>query len=316
MYGFIKIIFVSLILTVAGETFSGLTALEVPKLTGRVVDLVGTLTENSRTVLEERLANHEKETSNQVVVLIIPSLEGEILEEYSIKVASSWKLGQKKKDNGVLLLIAKEDRKLRIEVGYGLEGVLTDAKAARIIRNIIVPEFKKEEYTEGIVLGVSAILKTIEGTYEPPGDYDPQVLQNSARNFFAEMDTGKIFGFIFIYFVIGLFTFLGIIMGKNGWVFYFFLIPFWGIFSLGFFGGWGALKILTGYLILYPALNFLLRNTSFGKKTGSRIAKNMKNSARYSSSSRSSSGSSGSSSSGSFSGGGGSFGGGGSSGSW
>ena len=123
---------------------NSILALEVPFLSGRVIDETGVLSAESKLSIENKLKEHEKATSNQVVVLIIPSLEGEVLEEYSLKVATTWKLGQKKKDNGVLLLIAKEDRKLRIEVGYGLEGSLTDALCSRIIRKEITPSFKQE----------------------------------------------------------------------------------------------------------------------------------------------------------------------------
>ncbi|HNI89138.1 MAG TPA: TPM domain-containing protein, partial [Leptospiraceae bacterium] len=112
-------------------------ALDVPYLSGRVVDEAGILSEETKSSLEKKLIEQEKKTSNQLVVLTIPSLEGEVLEDYSIKVATTWKLGQKGKDNGVLLLIAKDDRKLRIEVGYGLEGTLTDVMCSRIIRNEI-----------------------------------------------------------------------------------------------------------------------------------------------------------------------------------
>jgi uncharacterized protein len=95
-------------------------------------------------------------------------LESEVLEEYSLKVASTWKLGQKKKDNGVLLLIAKDDRLLRIEVGYGLEGVLTDALSSRIIRKEITPPFKRGNFSLGVKQGVDAILGSISGEYNPP----------------------------------------------------------------------------------------------------------------------------------------------------
>jgi uncharacterized protein len=106
-------------------------------------------------------------TSNQIAVLIIPSLNGEALEDYAIKVAhQEWKLGQKDKDNGVLLLIVIDDRKVRIEAGYGLEGVLTDALSSRINRNEIVPFFKQGDYDNGVKAGVTAIMKAIKGEYK------------------------------------------------------------------------------------------------------------------------------------------------------
>ena len=143
-------------------------ALEVPPLTGRVVDLAHVLPSSTATQLSERLQAHEDKTTNQLAVLIVPSLEGEPLFDFSHGVASSWKLGQKGTDNGALLLVAIKDRKVRIEVGYGLEGTLTDARSAQIIRHEIVPRFRAGDYAGGITAGVDAILKTIEGTYTAP----------------------------------------------------------------------------------------------------------------------------------------------------
>lgn len=141
-------------------------ALEVPALTGRVVDPSHVLPSAMIESLTASLADHEAQTTNQVVVLILPSLEGEPLEPFSHHVATTWKLGQKGTDNGALLLVALKERKVRIEVGYGLEGPLTDAKSAQIIRNEIIPRFRAGDLPGGIVAGVEAILKTIEGTYQ------------------------------------------------------------------------------------------------------------------------------------------------------
>jgi uncharacterized protein len=142
------------------------SALDVPPLTGRVVDLAQVLSAEDVKQLGEQLKAHEEKTGNQVAVLILPSLEGEPLEEYSHRVATTWKLGQKGIDNGVLLLVALKERKLRIEVGYGLEGTLTDLRSARIIRQGIVPRFKTGDIPGGVRAGTDAILKTIEGTYQ------------------------------------------------------------------------------------------------------------------------------------------------------
>ena len=147
---------------------SAARALEVPPLTGRVVDLAHVLPSSTAAQLSERLQAHEDKTTNQLAVLIVPSLEGEPLFDFSHGVASSWKLGQKGTDNGALLLVAIKDRKVRIEVGYGLEGTLTDARSAQIIRHEIVPRFRAGDYAGGISAGVDAILKTIEGTYTAP----------------------------------------------------------------------------------------------------------------------------------------------------
>jgi uncharacterized protein len=145
---------------------SHLAALDVPPLTGRIVDPAHVLPAEDTEQLSDQLKAHEEKTGNQVAVLILPSLEGEPLEEYSHRVATTWKLGQKGTDNGVLLLVALKERKLRIEVGYGLEGTLTDLRSARIIRQEIIPRFKAGHIPEGVRAGTEAILKTIEGTYE------------------------------------------------------------------------------------------------------------------------------------------------------
>ncbi|NWF73589.1 MAG: TPM domain-containing protein [Nitrospirae bacterium] len=140
-------------------------ALDVPPLTARVVDLAHVLPAEIAASLTRDLEAHETKTSNQVAVLILPSLEGEPLEEFSHRVATTWKLGQKGTDNGVLLLIALRERKVRIEVGYGLEGTLTDLRAAHIIRQEIVPRFRSGDLPGGIAAGVQGILGTIEGVH-------------------------------------------------------------------------------------------------------------------------------------------------------
>ncbi len=141
-------------------------ALDVPPLTGRVVDPAHVLPPNTVESLTARLKEHEETTSNQVTVLVLPSLEEEPLESFSHRVATTWKLGQKGTDNGVLILVAMKERKIRIEVGYGLEGALTDARSAQIIRSEIVPRFRAGDVPGGVAAGVDAILKTIEGTYQ------------------------------------------------------------------------------------------------------------------------------------------------------
>ena len=143
-------------------------ALDVPPLTGLVIDVAHVLPSAVIEQLSADLQTHETKTSNQVAVLIVPSLEGEPLFDFSHRVATTWKLGRKDTDNGALLLVAIKDRKIRLEVGYGLEGVLTDARAAQIIRNEIVPRFRAGDVPAGITAGVQAILKTIEGTYSAP----------------------------------------------------------------------------------------------------------------------------------------------------
>lgn len=142
-------------------------ALDVPPLTGRIVDTAHIMPADLSAQLAQELEAHETKTGNQVAVLILPALEGEPLEPFSHRVATTWALGQKGRDNGVLLLIALRERKVRIEVGYELEGTLTDLRSARIIRNDIVPRFRAGDMPGGIAAGVRAILHTIEGTGQP-----------------------------------------------------------------------------------------------------------------------------------------------------
>ena len=141
-------------------------ALDVPPLAGRVVDLGGVLDDATEAALTARLAAHEDSTSNQIVVLTIPSLDGEVLEAYATRVFRTRGLGQADRDNGVLLLVAVADRELRIEVGYGLEGALTDAASGSIIRNEIVPRFRDGDFDGGVLAGVDAVLRAIDGEYE------------------------------------------------------------------------------------------------------------------------------------------------------
>ena len=152
-------------------------ALDVPLLTGRVVDLAQVLPATVAASLVRDLEAHEAKTSNQVAVLILPSLEGEPLESFAHRVATTWKLGQKGTENGALLLLALRERKVRIEVGYGLEGTLTDLRSAHIIRQEIVPRLRSGDLPGGIAAGVHAILDTIEGTYKAD-----EVLPGHARS--------------------------------------------------------------------------------------------------------------------------------------
>ena len=154
-------------------------ALDVPPLTGRIVDLVHLLPSDETASLSAELAEHERRTGNQIAVLTLPSLEGESLEEFSHRVSTTWKLGRKGTDNGVLLLVVPGERRIRIEVGYGLEGTLTDAKSSQIIRREIVPRFKSGDFPGGIAAGLKAIMGTIEGTYALPAETGDKSGQNS-----------------------------------------------------------------------------------------------------------------------------------------
>lgn len=141
-------------------------AQEIPTFSGYVNDYANLLTNGTTQELDARLRDHEQRTTNQVTVLTVPSLEGGNLEEFSLRVAEALKVGQQGKDNGILLLVARDDRKIRIEVGYGLEPYLPDAYASRIIREVIAPYFKQSNYDAGIAAGVNAILEKVEGIDE------------------------------------------------------------------------------------------------------------------------------------------------------
>jgi uncharacterized protein len=138
------------------------SALDVPPLRGRVNDYAGVMSQDQARSLESQLAQFEQETGHQVAVLTVPTLDGEDIEGFSIRVAESWKIGKKGFDNGAILVVAVKDRRLRLEVGYGLEGVLPDAIAKTITSNYIVPRFRSQDYAGGIIAGIDAVLKVIK----------------------------------------------------------------------------------------------------------------------------------------------------------
>lgn len=140
----------------------------VPSLTARVTDLTGTLTREQQATLEQKLQQFETEKGSQVAVLMVPTTQPESIEQYSIRVVEQWKLGRKGTDDGALLIVAKDDRTVRIEVGYGIEGVLTDAISSRIIREDIVPQFKEGNFFEGVDAGTDRIMSVIRGEALPP----------------------------------------------------------------------------------------------------------------------------------------------------
>lgn len=145
-------------------------ALEVPPLTGRVIDRANVLSAQIEGQLQAQLESYESTTGHQLAVLTVPSLEGDPIEDYSLRVVESWKLGKKGKDDGILLLVAVEDRKIRIEVGYGLEGDVPDAAVGRIIRDVMAPAFRQGDLGFGISRAVSAIMAATGGQGEalPP----------------------------------------------------------------------------------------------------------------------------------------------------
>ena len=140
----------------------------VPPLKTRVTDLTGTLSDAQRGELESRIAAFEARRGSQIAVLLLPSTKPEEIEQYSIRVAEAWKIGRKKVDDGLILVVAKADRTLRIEVGYGLEGAIPDSAAKRVIEELIVPRFRNGDYYGGIRDGVDQLIRMAEGEKLPP----------------------------------------------------------------------------------------------------------------------------------------------------
>jgi uncharacterized protein len=280
-----------------------------PELWGlHVHDDAKVLTQQTIDLLENRLKAYEDSTSNQIAILIVTSLDGESLEEYSLRVAEKWKLGQKEKDNGALLLISVDDHKIRIETGYGLEGVLTDAICSRIIRNEMAPNFRKDDYDAGVKAGVNAMVSAIGGEYTADESDNAVELGWKERLLIGA----------FIFFILGVFTFLGLfIPGCSGWFLYVFLIPFYAIFPMLVLGQNGGLGLLGIYVVGFPFLKMILNKTSWGQRMSKKMG-NTNKGRGWSAGSGWLGGGGGWSSGGGggFSGGGGSFGGGGSSGSW
>ena len=166
---------------------TALAQVAVPPLTGRVVDQTGTLTTEAASRLEQELRDFEARKGSQIAVLIVPTTQPEAIEQYAIRIAEAWKIGRKKVDDGAILLIAKNDRKLRIEVGYGLEGALNDLTAKRIIDETITPKFRDGDFSGGIEAGVARMIGVIDGEplpkpqpeheWQDPG-FDPGALFN------------------------------------------------------------------------------------------------------------------------------------------
>lgn len=147
-----------------------------PQLTGRLVDNADLIDEKTERILVEQLAAHEQATGNQIVVATLPDLQGNTIEDYGNQLYRHWQLGQKDKDNGALLIVAKEERKVRIEVGYGLEGELTDAVVSSIIHMAILPQFRQSDFNGGISAGVTKMIEALGGEYAVPqgeGDEPP-----------------------------------------------------------------------------------------------------------------------------------------------
>jgi len=297
---------------------AGAMAAEAPYLTGRVVDNAQILSPDARTRLAAVLKAHEEATSNQIVVLTVPTIQPEGIEEYAVGVFNSWKLGQQGRNNGVLVVVVPQDRRMRIEVGYGLEPILTDAMAGAIIRDVMAPAFKRADYDAGIQDGVAAIIARLEGKRAPtvaPAGASRQPVR--FRNGFHRANMPwpqRILFSLFTFTIIGLFTFIGIATPGVGWFLYVFLIPFWSMFPMLLIGPIPTLVLVAAYLIGYPLAKLRLARTAWYQKKALELK--TKGTTSIGGFAVSSSGGGGFSSGGSFSGGGGSSGGGGASGGW
>lgn len=256
----------------------------VPALQARVTDLTGTLSAQQVAALEAKLASFEQRKGSQLAILLVPTTQPETVEQYGIRVAEQWKLGRKGVDDGVLLLIAKNDRKLRIEVGRGLEGVLPDAYSKRIISEDIAPAFKQGDFNGGIHAGVDRIIKLVDGEPLPP----PKVVNRGATHQF-DVGNALVWGGLLVLFIGGI---LRRLFGR-----FFGSVATGGIAGTTAFalGGGIAGGLFLGFIVFMISLiglSFLGRGGGFGGGGGW------------------------SGDSGGWSGGGGDFGGGGASGNW
>jgi uncharacterized protein len=280
-----------------------LAAVEVPFLSGRVNDTAHMLSEEQRQRVEALLADLEDATGAQGAILTIDTLDGEPIEDFSLRVAETWKLGQKGKDNGVLVLIARDDRKMRIEVGYGLEGALTDALSSRILDEIMRPRFRAGDFGGGIEAATDVIARTIRGEQALPAEAPP------GQSFADAPWWGRAFGLGMFVLVVGIFSVIAVFgPGCQSWFLYFFLMPFYLAFPAALVAPWFGAVMVALWLVAFPVLKLWLGRSTAGRAFLERHPGWAKIGTSSCSSGRSSSGG--------FSGGGGSFGGGGASGSW
>lgn len=234
-------------------------AKEVPFLSGRVVDEANLISADARQRIEQKLAAYEQQTGNQIAVLTIESLEDEVLEDYALRVAETWKLGQQGKDNGVLLLVSKNDRKMRMEVGYGLEGDLPDLRTNIIQNDVIIPYFRRGDFGGGIEAGVDAILATLQGQA-----VEPAPAQESPGS--GGGGGGGWPGFL----VIALFTLGPFILNairSGSWGLYFFLMPFFFVLGLIASPIVGGIALLA-WIVIFPILRMILPKVPPSRRYG------------------------------------------------
>lgn len=280
----------------------------VPFLGARVNDVAGIIPQPLRERLESRLQDLERRTGAQVAVLVVDSLDGDTIEDFAVRVFQTWKLGRRDVNDGALLLVARQERRMRIEVGYGLEDRLTDARSRQILDDFIRPHFRDGNFGAGVEAGLDAIVKTIEGASLPP----PPRAQIQQLPILARLAMGSLF-----LLVIGTFSLVSLVApGGAGWCLYLFLVPFYALFPTAIFPPYGGLIAAGSWLVLYPIVRMLLHITPQGKKFRERNAWLPKPGRSWRGGGGGfSSGSSGGGGGG-FSGGGGSSGGGGASSSW
>jgi len=276
-------------------SFAAAANVAVPPLSGRVVDQTGTLSSGDIASLTQTLKDLQTRKGSQIAVLIVPTTDSESIEQFSIRVAEAWKVGRKKIDDGALLVVAKNDRHLRIELGYGLEGALTDATTKRIIDEDITPKFKSGDFAGGISAGVDRMIRVIEGERLPapePEHWRSPVLFNT-------IDPLNPFVIVGVFIVGGILrTTLGRLFGSlatGGFV---------GFLAWLFVGSIAVAAIVALIAFIFAMFSDMIPAGGGSSRGGSSGGGSW------------SGGSSGSSDSGGFSGGGGSFGGGGASGSW
>lgn len=275
----------------------------VPPLSGRVVDRTGTLSSGDIASLTQTLKDFEARKGSQIAVLLVPTTAPETIEQYSIRVAEAWKIGRKKIDDGALLVVAKDDHKLRIEVGYGLEGALTDVTSKRIIDEVITPKFRSGDFAGGISAGVDRIIRVVDG--EPL----PAPVQRQQRS--SNPDAFEFFNPTNPFVIIGVLIFGGVMRRSLGRL-------------LGSLVSGGVMGILAWYFVgsvifalivgAVASVFTMFSDAITAPSTGGR-GRGGWSGGGYSGGGGWSGGGS-SSDSGGFSGGGGSFGGGGASGSW
>ena len=243
---------VAALLLLAGLSGTARADVPVPSLKTRVTDLTGTLSAQQQGELEARIAAYESRRGSQIAVLLLPTTKPEEIEQYSIRVAEAWKIGRKKVDDGLILVVAKDDRRLRIEVGYGLEGAIPDSVARRVIDERITPRFRDGDFYGGVRDGLDQLIKLAEGEKLPP----PQAA--AARGQSLDSLADFIFPALAFIFIAGAFlkTMLGRFPGSLATGAGVGVLA-WLLFGLAF----GAAAVLIGFLLAFA-------NISMGRSGG------------------------------------------------